>query len=303
MTEVQLVINGQKFPVHYRLLHAIAKYMPYSATYNELARALAHFGVPSIAKTVIETDSVDYHLFRQDLDEIWAAGTPDIRRSIVRNDVFCEGLTDAQARDILDAHDPDLFRALVYMTEQLDPAKTDGPGERLSREMADALLEHIISNRDLYARQALAEHVVPPLKFRPSFRECVKSGFWVGRAVAKMQPEELDILNTVPLETLQVIASNVEDIRDEAVQRSVIDLLSSHPDPSVRLALARNRHAPQAVLESLRTDDEPDVVLAARKSLGRDDDPTILFMKTEYAEFVPGKEEDPDEDDEGEDDA
>lgn len=280
---VQLVINGQKFPVHYRHLLAIAEHLPADGAYSrEVAKALVSLGVPSIAMSLINSSFwASYTTLRcpfssslltqQDLDELWAEGDPDIRRSLAININFVCQLTDSQARDIIMADDPEMLEVIAANANLLYPALKglykDIQGKRLSRTAADALLEHIAGSRYPKVRQALAESWNTPFQFRPAFRECVASGFRAEAVLVTIQPEDIELLKTESVETLQDIARHVEDIRNKRARLAVIKVLCAHPDPSVRMALAQNRYAPTEALRFLARDAEAEVRLIARKLL------------------------------------
>lgn len=260
MNNVHLIINGQKFPLHYQLLSEIAS-LPDAEHYRELARAFLTLGVPSITQRVIEC-SLRF-LDRQDLDGLWAAGDPDIRRSLLGLSKFVENLTDTQARDILDADDLDMFAALEDH-EDLEGMllKAQERGARLSGAMADALRERIARRRSLEAHQAFEGY----LKFLP-LRHHVEHGYGSDDVFSRLPPEDIGLLNTASLETLRHVALNVHDIADGETRKKVARLLSAHSDPYVRLALAKNDECPRSILTHLLEDPEPDVSLAARRSL------------------------------------
>lgn len=264
---VQLVVNGQKFPLHYRHLRAIAANLPHGVRIKELAKAIAGLGVPSVTKSLMSSWVLWDH---EVLDELWADGDPNIRRNLVANFDFVRQLTDSQALDIIDADDPAMLELIAgYAFLRYPPFRKKGEFQeaRLSSIMADALLEHISSSRYPKVRQMLAKNFFAPRKSRPAFRECVQSGFDAIEAFSTIQPEDIELLKTESFEALQYIATHVEDIEDEAAQLGVIKLLRSHPDPAVRLALAQNAQAPTLAFRFLARDAETDVRLAARKPL------------------------------------
>lgn len=263
---VQLIVNGRTFPVHYQLLLTIVENIPSGAHYREVARALLALGVPSITANLIKS-SAEW-LSRQDLDELWAAGDPDIRRSLMAKPEFVKCLTDAQAQDIIHADDPVMLKSVAEMAILLYPAKAAEPEMRLSGAMADALLEHIANSRRPELCQILANSCGTPLTARPAFRKCMESGCDPEKVFSTIQPEDVGLLDGASMESLRHIASDVERIDSQEAQTRVMELLRTYSDPSVRLALARNRQAPRAALELLLEDAEPDVRLSARKSLG-----------------------------------
>lgn len=278
MHNVQLIINGQAFPVHYRLLLAIAEHFPEDDHYGELARALAALNVPSVTENLIDSPQ----LTPQDRDALWAAGDADIRRDLVSTSAFLRHLTDAQAQDIIAADDPDMLESVARRSNRLYPDRAGRQGTRLSGALADALLERVAGSRYPVVRQTLAEHRNTPLKFRPSLRECMESGFSVRHGgFSDLQTEDIDLLGAAARETLLSLANEVESIEDDAARQRAIDLLCAHPDPSVRLELAENRQAPRSALRRLLGDAEPDVVMAARQSLGEDEAYVVTDRFTE----------------------
>lgn len=301
MYDVRLVINGRMFPVYHRHLLAIAEKWPEGGeSSRELVKALVALGVPSIAKNLLKAESAGSILSREDLDEFWAMGDADIRRCLVENWDFLERLSDEQAQDILDADDPAMMKSMAGKARALDFARKgnqntrlsdrnvrnpvqslmsllwrENPEARLSDRMADALLGHIANSRYPEIRQTL-EHAYSDMhpRFRPSFRECLESGFDMEEVSAAIQPEDVELLNTAPVETLDHIAYHLGRIRNDEARRAVGRLLAAHPDPCVRFELATWAHAPRPVLELLLKDADLDVSGAARRSLDRANDET-----------------------------
>lgn len=273
-----LVIHGQKIPVYHRHLLAIAEHLPKDGAHShEVAKALVALGVPSVTMSLLNSSSVAVleHLDQRDLDELWAAGDLTIRRFLTHKWDYVELLSDAQAQDIIDADDPEMLASMARMTPLLYAARKEEPERRLSNAMADALLEYIASSRSPKLPQTLAGNSDSPVKFRPSFRECVESNYWVRNVFFAIQPADIELLSTVSVGTLQALAYRLDEIRNDEARREVINALLVHPDPAVRLKLAQNEHSvPRPVLELLLHDPEPDVALYASESL--DDSPENL---------------------------
>lgn len=262
MNNVQISINGQTFPLHYEIVLKIARNLPEAEYYRELARALVTLGLPSITTKVL------YLLEQQDLDKLWAAGNPEIRRSLADKYGFVENLTDAQAQDILDSDDPDLLVALAKRTKLLDPARTERHEGRLSGAMAEALIQRITSSRHEEVLKVREYWVTPP-EFLPTFRESVEMGFNLRHVYSKMQPEDIELLSRLTMEDLKWIACRAESIENETARQDVINLLCDHPNPSVRFHLAVNENIPKPILLRLASDAEPDVRWVAQRSLQR----------------------------------
>lgn len=260
----RIVVNDQEFPLHYELLLAIAKNLPASEHYRPLAKALVALGVPSITCGLLKYSGA--LLAQDDLDALWGSGDADIRRCLVEKAEFVGQLTDAQAQAIIATDDPQTLKSTARQANLLYPARTGVQGMRLSGAMADTLLEHLAHSRYPEVRLALADDVIP-FKFRPPFRECLESGFSVKSAFSGIQPEDIVHLRVVPLETLQHMAYSVEKIANSEARKGVIHLLCAHPDPSVRLELAKNSQAPKSALVRLLTDVDPDVCLMASETL------------------------------------
>lgn len=260
-----ITINGQEFPVHSQLLLAIAKNLPAKEHYKPLAWAIIALGMPSITAGLIKSSGA--LLDQEDLDKLWDAGDPNIRKSLLAKPEFVAQLTEAQARDILDADDPDMLKSIAERPELLYPCHWGRHGTRLSGAMADALLEYVAGSRYPKVRQTLAEDYGTPRKFFPAFRECVESGLSVKGVIFAIQPEDIELLNTASVETLHHVAYKVDSIANDAALRGVIHLLCSHPDPSVRLELANNSQAPKPTLVRLSKDADLDVSQAAKETL------------------------------------
>ena len=260
-----ITINDQKFPVYSQFLLAIAKNLPVNEHYKPLAWALIALGVPSITMGLIKFSGA--LLDQEDLDKLWAVGDPNARKSLLTKPEFVAQLTDAQAQDILDADDPDMLRSVAENPELFYPCHWGRRGTRLSGAMADALLEHVAGSHYPKVRQTLAEDYGTPRKFLPAFRECVESGLSVKGVIFAIQPEDIELLNAVSVETLHHVAYKVESIANEAALKGVIHLLCSHPDPSVRLELANNSQAPKSALVRLTRDADLDVSQVAKETL------------------------------------
>lgn len=269
---VQLIVNERKFPVHYQLLLALAENMPDSAQYRELARALLALGVPSITKSLLK--SAASLLDQEDLDTLWATGNLDIRRSLAARPEFVKCLTDAQVKDILKTRDPEILSYLAGMAKLLYSTDTKEHGGRLSAGTIQRLLDEYAIGRIEYAKvyQTLVENADTPIRYRPAFREAVECGVSEEQALPTIRPQDVEILTTASVETLQRIACNADKIKNREALEVVVKMLRSHPDPFVRLALARNSRIPRPFLVPLRDDPEPDVSLAARETLGLKDD-------------------------------
>lgn len=268
MVDAKLIVNGNEFPIHYKMLSVIADNLPDSRHYAPLAHALLALDVPSITLGLIRNDALSL----DDLDAIWEKGDLDLRRRLVDENIFRSNLTDAQAEQIIAINDSEILKSLARYAERLYPDKGKKQAMRLSGKMADALLEFMANHSDGDVRRELAENYDVPAKFRPSFAEMVKMGIviWHG-LVDDMTQDDLDLLSISPLEILKTVANSVEDIKDSEVREKVIDFLCSHPDPAIRLELAENSAAPHSALRRLTEDSDLDVVQAAWDSLPTED--------------------------------
>lgn len=280
MPDARLVIEGQSFPVYYLHLQKIIEELDDTWVESRaMAKAIVSLGIPSITISLLNP-TVEL-LDQQDLDELWAAGDPAIRRNLVEwCPAFVKMLTDAQAQDILDIDDAKIFESIAKNADLIDPDNTELREKRLSRTMAEALLEHIASiNRYPEVRQILNEGDTTPLNFRQTFQKCLKSGSRVTEMIPMLQPDDIELLRAVSVESLQYMAIHARRIKNDEARRAFINFLCTHPDPAVRLALARYNLAPQLALKLLLKDSEPDVSHAARKSLNEQ---SAALEGTEY---------------------
>lgn len=269
--DVKLSINGQTFPVYYRFLLRIAKGLTDGLPrcnaqlhYKELARALVGLGIPCITLEVL--DHAGELLDQEELDELWADGDLNIRRALVGCPRFVENLTDAQVQDILAIDDPDMLEQLAIIADLFEPDQTGrNVGGRLSG-MADTLLKHITSSHYVKVRQILSNRCIAA-KITPAFRESVEAGFGMEKVFPTIQPEDVALLNTASLETLESILHRLDEIADDEAREKVVTLLCDHPDPYVRLEMAWSVSSPKSALVRLLDDSEPDVRAAARHSL------------------------------------
>lgn len=263
MSKNSIVINGQEFPLHYQLLLAIAENIPGEKNYMPLAKAISCLNIPSLTAELIEKEMLPV----EDLDAIWDKGDRELRRRLVDNGMFRKNLTDRQAEDIITMDDIEIFKTLADWSEQLYPDSEDEQAIRLSGKMADALLEHMFHHKDASVRRALAENSGTPLKFMPSFGECLKSGYDIrSEILSRMQENDVELLPECPWPVIKDIANYIEYIKNDKVRNKVIDFICAYPDPVVRLELAENFSAPGYAINKLLSDSDPDVVRAAENS-------------------------------------
>ena len=264
MREVKLNVNGQDFPIHYQMLSMIAENMPDGKSYAPLVQALLGLDIPSITVSLIDNDT----LTTTDLDRIWEKGDLDARRKLMDTATFRKNLTDAQAEEILRLNDSEMLETLARYVEELYPHENDKQAMRLSGKMADKLLESMANHPDFSVRKQLERNAQAPAKFKPTLAEMAKHGslYW-GSDISGLTMQDLEALKEIPLDSLKNIARNIEDIEDKGARAAVADWLCSSKDPAVRLELAENRRAPQAILRRLAEDADLDVANAARENL------------------------------------
>ena len=277
--------NGQEFPMSYSILKELVENLPdeneYSSycmvkvlaenieddtKYAELANALLGLGIPSITRMVIENIT----LTGEQYDRLWENGNRDVRRSLVAETAFLANLSDAQARDIIDANDPNMLRLIAKWAEKLYPDDEDAEqAARLSGEMADAVLEHICKHPDCRVRHALMGNSSAPDKFLPPVRVYIEESVTKFIPLAGMTREDMESLAHASLDTLEYLAENIEAIRDKRIRREVVKVLLAHPDPAIRLALVENTEAPEYAVKALLDDNDADIAATAKKELKR----------------------------------
>lgn len=269
MADNKIIINGQEFPIHYLLLKAIANNLPDQQNYAPLGKALVGLGIVSITKDVLDSDLLD----TPTMDGIWDLGNLELRRKLAGKSDFVKMLTDAQAREIMEAGDPGVLKSIALDAELLYPDESSEQACRLSGEMADALIRHIQNHPNNDVRLKLAENYRISGKFRPSFMESIKLGCSTSRVnYPRMTNDDIAHLPELPNGILRNMARCVENIKDGQVRRKVIDFLCAHPDPAVRMVLANNRWAPQYAMDLLENDADADVAYIARNRDQEDDD-------------------------------
>lgn len=261
--ENKLIINGQEFPVNYKLLSEIAENLPSEEAYYPLAKALLDLDMMSISENLIHKSI----LKKEDLDSLWDKGDLAIRRDLVRNTDFIKNFTDAQVQEIIELDDPDILEKVASWAEVLYPDDDGDQAQRLSGQMADKLLDFMAHHPDKSVRKELFENRSAPAKFRPAFKEIVKSTSSHYFPLKGFTNEDLAILPEFSFETLKNIANNVEDIEDKKIRGKVAEFLANHDDPGVRLELAENRYAPKKALMQLMNDADADIANAAKEIL------------------------------------
>lgn len=263
MSKNNIVINGQEFPLHYQLLLAIAENIPGEKHYMPLAKAIYGLNIPSLTAELIEKELLPV----EDMDAIWDKGDRELRRRLVENEMFRKNLSDRQAEEIIDMDDLEILKSLAGWSEQLYPDSDEEQAIRLSGKMADALLEHMFRHKDADVRRSLAENSGTPLKFMPSFGECLKDGYVIrSETLARMQENDVELLSECPWTIIKVIANYIENIKNDTVRNKVIDFICAYPDPAVRLELAENFCAPSYAFTKLLSDSDPDVVRTAENT-------------------------------------
>lgn len=269
MLDAKLVLNGQEFPLYYKVVNSIAENLPNVENYKSLAKALLALDIPSITESLINSG----HLEAEEMDAVWEKGNLDLRRKLADTRAFLKNLTDAQAREIMDLNDSEMLRDVAADAEMLYPDEDDVTrARRLSGQMADALMEFMTNHPDSQVRGALWDNTSTPAKFKPSFAEIIKTrnlGWGIDLSGIKM--EDFEAVRDTSIANLKAIANNVEDIKDKGLRAKVCELLCQHPDPAVRLELAENYSAPKSALRKLIHDPDKDVARTAAERLDDED--------------------------------
>lgn len=269
MTDVKLVINGQEFPLYYKMLLSIAENLPNEDNYKPLVQALLALDIPSVTYELVIRELLN----REEMDAVWAKGVIDSRRGLAESNSFLKNLTDAQAREMIDLDDSEILKNVARYAEVLYPDDDDkDQAARLSGQMADTLLEFISEHPNSVVRERLMDNTEAPEKFRPRFAEMIKKRDvgWIND-LSTFRSEDIEALNDTSLANLKVVAGNVEDIKDKQVRAQVVELLCGHPDPIVRLELAENYSAPKSALRKLVHDPDRDVAATAAERLEEGD--------------------------------
>lgn len=264
-----MVLNGQEFPLYYKMIASIVENLPEEENYKPLAAALLALDIPSITHVLIEHGLLD----SEEMDAIWEKGSLDLRRDLVDSRMFLKNLTDAQARDIINLNDSKILESLADDAELLYPDDDDGTqARRLSGQMADALMETMTNHPNSRIRESLWGNSYCPAKFKPQFSEIIKSRSFSWRIdVSGLKMEDVEALTGASIANLQAIANNVEDIKDKKVRAKVCEFLCQYPDPAVRLELAGNYSAPKSALRKLLHDPDRDVAKTAAERLDDED--------------------------------
>lgn len=264
MYDVKLTINGEEFPVHYKLLCQLARFLPDDAKYLPILRALVALEIPSITYELADKEVLTI----EERDKLWEKGDRQIKRLLADESKFRKNLTDAQAEEIIELNDSEILSSIAGYCEQLYPSSDDEQAMRLSGKMADQLLEFLLKHPNDNVRDRLAGNSDTPAKFRIPVSEMIENGMDAFRSTGEMLTEaDLEALPKANAEMLKSIANSVEHIKDREVRQKVIDFLCASPDPAVRMELAENSWAPKSALEKLVNDPDADVALAARRTL------------------------------------
>lgn len=262
MCTVRLNVNGRDFPVNYMILLAVVSVLSDKPQYVELAQALLALNLPPITEKLVTR----VKLSADDIDAIWRNSDTYQKRSLAKVSAFWRNLTDVQAEEIMWLNDREILKSLAINAHELYTDPEEDRDKRLSGKMADALIDFIAHHQDREVQQALADNPKVPAKFKLSLAEMTKKDMdvrWYN--VENLKDEDLEVLPAYSPEFLGVVVSSIEQIKDANVRQKAINILCNHRDPYVRLKLAENKRAPQAVMYRLANDPDADVAYAARK--------------------------------------
>lgn len=265
MATIRLTDGGKEFSLPYSLLKSLAENLPDDPQAAELGNALLDLNIPSITEQMVDKE----FLTVEQRDSLWNSGDVDVRRRLLHVTEFLCHLTDEQAREIVELDTVEMLETVAEWSEKLYPGR-DG-GVRLSGAAADRLINHIRTHENEKIRAALAENPDTPAKFCPPFREYIRNGYSRRWKVWEMiSVEDIEALDGQSREILVDLAENVEGITSSEARRAAIEMIVAHPDPEVRLALARNEDAPCFAIEQLAKDTEPEIAGIARGKLEKE---------------------------------
>lgn len=162
MINVKLTVNGKDFPIHYRLLSAVANDLPDEPQYAALTQELLALDIPSITEKLLARRV----LTNEDRDSIWRNGNLHLKRLLAGVEAFRRNLTDAQAEEIITLNNRKILQILASCAEDLYPDPEEKKPMRMSGKMADTLLNFIFHHRDSEVRRMLAENPNTPAKFK-----------------------------------------------------------------------------------------------------------------------------------------
>lgn len=262
MVTIRFNENGKEFPIPCSMLKSMARVCPEAPVGRDLGKALIALGIPSITGELLHKD----FLTAEDRDAVWSTGDTYLRRLLLRVRDFIAGLTDAQAREIVEEDDVEMLQTVGEWCEYLYPGREGGV--RISGAAADSLMEHMRNHTNASVRAALAKNIYTPPRFKPALVEYIRNGYdmWT-YPYAMLSVEDVALYKGQPWELLDDLAGRVDDIEDAEARKAVVTLLANHPDPAVRLALANNENAPRLAFELLAADGDPEIAALAAEKL------------------------------------
>ena len=241
MATIKLTDGGKEFPVNYEFLKAVAENFPNGEQYGELGKAMVDLGIPSITASLLATD-----IIKDGYDEIWEKGNLEIRRELICNRKFRRHLTDKQTQELIDMDDEYCREILARWADELFSEKRKKRCRRISSNMANRLVNFLVSHHDSRVREAFAENDSIPMKSIVPMKECIKLGITPNEAqITAMTLEDLELFKNAHREVLEAVGERIDKIRSPTVQKLAADFLADFHDPSVRLSLAKNEHAPK----------------------------------------------------------
>lgn len=263
MKNVILEIDGKKLELHYKQLEWLTRSLGDEEYFAPLVKAILGLKIPSLTKLLVDNDN----LSTEELDAIWQTAAPDLRLAMLDKRNFIDQLSDAQAREIMDANDPELLKKIAENAERLYPNEDGERAARISGQMADEILQMIAAHPDEEVKKALAKNCLAPAKFRPQLDMQRLSAHMDSDYVKYISAEDAHLFKNDNVDSLIAVAQNIEDIADKKTKAEMEEYLVNHPDPTVRLALARNWKTSRTLLASLAQDPDADIAAAARDNL------------------------------------
>lgn len=265
--DVKVVVNGQEFPVGYRFVRMLAKIIDCTKRKNyPLARALAKCGHPYVVIPLIEGDK----LFQEDYDAQWKSGERNIRLALLKNSAFLERASQDIIRDVLVYGDEEILLSLTRNISSIDGIWQTFEGiTGLSQEGWHLLrflkYHHLKSVRREYAKVGW----LPDGLFM-NFEETRRVGAPLMEfPLENMSSGDSQLINLDDRAECLWLASHIGKIRNLEAIRTVCLKLARHPDPQIRLGLARNIRTPNYILKILlrRKNEDYDIRIAASRAL------------------------------------
>ncbi len=265
--DVKVIVNGQEFRVGYQFVKMLANTINCTKRKNYLlARELAKCGHPYVLIPLIEGDK----LLPEDYDSLWRLGERNIRLALLKNSTFLENASQDIIQDVLVAGDEELLLRLTRNITTLNGIWQTFEGIEGLSDAGWHLLRFIKYHHLQSVRRVYAKVGWLPNGLFMNFEEARRVGVPLRELpLENLSSMDIQLINLADRAECLWFASRIGKIRNKEAIRAVALKLAQHPDPQIRLRLAKNIRTPNYILKLMlkRPNEDNDIVIAASNTL------------------------------------